>query len=77
MNSVLLQYVVYYSPLDYPGEYVVRRWQIFGGQVIPDKDIFMRSRSFHQIKEKLEQEMYLTFLVRDERDEKAIVGVYM
>lgn len=55
----------------------MRRWQIFGGQVIPDKDIFMRSRSFHQIKEKLEQEMYLTFLVRDERDEKAIVGVYM
>jgi len=77
-SNELEMYTVYFSPTDYPGEYVVRRW-IANGQPdpIPDKKLFMRSVSFHEIREKLEGEMHLYFMNRDQADDPAIVGTFI
>jgi hypothetical protein len=33
--SELIQYVIYDSPKDYPGKWVVRKWLITPGQITP------------------------------------------
>lgn len=37
METVLPVYTVYYDPLDYPGRYVVRRWNVTAGAPRPEK----------------------------------------
>ena len=78
-SNVLEMFTVYYSPADYPGEYVVRRWTADGSgpDPVPDKELFMRTVSFHQVREKLEQEMGLTFINRHPSDDRVIVGTFL
>jgi len=70
-------YTVYYSPTDYPGEYVVRRFYIVGPDPVPDKDLFLRTNSFHIVRAKMENEMGKIFFHRSPGDDPVIVGTYM
>ena len=37
-ETIMVQYVIYRHPKDYPGQYVVRKWHIMKGQSEPEAD---------------------------------------
>lgn len=32
MNEALAMWTVYHNPADYPGKFVVRKWEVYGGK---------------------------------------------
>lgn len=46
-------WAVYERPRDFPDEIVCRRWTVQAGSVVPDPDIFLRSRSIAEIERQL------------------------
>jgi hypothetical protein len=71
-------FVVYLSPSDYPGEYVVRKWYCdFGPDPVPAPDIFFRSKTFAECDNLLSYEMGLVRLTRDDLDDPCIICTYL
>lgn len=63
-------YVIYYDPLDYPGEYVVRRWEL-----LEPKEVLGRGKTLREVRQMLPPR--LMNIGRQSADESQIVEVWL
>jgi hypothetical protein len=71
MNNGLPLYFVYDHPKDFPNDFVVRRWMLVKGELIPDKEIMMKTSNYADIKTEM-MYMGLTKMARQPDDEPCI-----
>ncbi len=69
-------YTVYDKPTDYPEEYVVRVYRIINGEVVADKELFMRNKNINDLYREMAK-LKLAFLPPDADDDKKIIGIYI
>jgi hypothetical protein len=78
-TEVLRMYVVYDSPLDFPGWFVVRGWSQKaedGAQAVPDEKIVMRGKFLEEIENYLIG-FGLVKIFRDHQDDPHVVAVWL
>lgn len=74
----LSMYTLYDHPSDFPDFYVVRRWQIGPNkEVIPDEEIFLKSKNLSFVHDTMESVHGRIFLSRNEEDDPCIMGTYL
>lgn len=73
-RGVLSQWVIYNSPRDYPGKFVVRRWEIRPGIPIPTSDVGTAD-TLEEIRRMIPSGLYR--LPRFDEDEPQIVEVWI
>ncbi len=66
MNKPIDNYVVFDSPEDYPGLFVVRRFVVTQGKIDPDEDPYMLGSDYYLI----EREMAIKGLFRIPRSQE-------
>lgn len=69
-------YVLYNSPLDHPGEYVVRRHIQRGSSSFPDTDIFFKSKNIAEVRERMAA-LGVVFIHRHAEDDPNIMGTWI
>ncbi len=73
---VVVMFVIYDSPSDYPGKYVVRRWCIApGGEVRPDADPTATTYTLRQARSKIPS--HYKRMARHPYDDACIVEVWL
>jgi len=68
------QYVIYNNPRDYPGKYVMRRWDIRAGEMIATDNMEL-AETLEEIRGKVPPGLYC--LERFEDDDPCIVEVWL
>lgn len=74
----LVIYTLYNHPVDYPDEFVIRRFTVSKGSnlPVPDNELFFRSISLQKCQDKM-KEMRLYRMLRDNSDEPKIIESYI
>lgn len=73
--TVLVQFVIYNSPKDYPGQFVCRRWLIFPGKVAPDERIFCSGSTLQKVRNKIPANLHC--VPRSPGDDPVIVETWL
>ena len=76
MSRALYTYTVYDSPKDYPGLFVVRRFQMNVPEPIPDPEPYLITTDLEQARGKLTS-LGLYPLPRDPKDDPVIVETWI
>lgn len=76
METKLKIFHLYDHPDDYPDFYVVKSVTIEAGNVIPDRQPYMKSVSLEKIQDELEWQG-LVVLPRDENDDPKLICSYI
>lgn len=69
-------YTLYNSPLDFPGQYVVRRFTIGKGDPIPDAEPFIVTEDMNEVKEAMNR-LGLFIVPRSPEDDPKIVCTWI
>lgn len=67
------QYVVYFNPKDYPGKYVVRRWEIYSTGPIPREAI--ANESLESIRARIPDNKIM--ILPDPNDDECILEIWI
>jgi hypothetical protein len=74
-DGLLVQYTVYDHPLDYPDDFVVRRWIIGPGFYGSEPELFARGRTLEEVRSRLPGGLFC--LNREPADDPAIVETWI
>lgn len=72
--QILKTYTVFYSPTDFPQQYVIREFHVSAGTIIP-KDIIAIGNSIDEVRAKLPQG--LLRIIKSECDLPSIVEMWI
>ncbi len=77
-RSILTQWVLFHSPLDYPGKWVIRRCEIHRGNPEPQMtNDFRVADTREEVLDNLTDELAgMVFLERSPNDHRSIMGVF-
>lgn len=76
MTDALRMFTVYDNPLDYPGKFVVRQWDVGLGHIHPCPDPFLVAGTLAECRELLTS-MGLVALARSVDDEPPVVETWL
>lgn len=68
-------FVIFNSPLDYPGKYVVRRFVAKGGESIPDDEPLAVAKTYDRALDSIPGGLYR--IPRDPADHASVVEVWI